>query len=159
MVSVFPWNTRTKKDYSGFFGSSLRLCHLLVVVVSVAFLCVKNVSAQEYEKRIILKHLYNRKVPIIVKVRSSFSLICNQRDKIVGPPPSSVGRAPDSCTGGRGFEPQTGPTISLLPPVPPSRPSLPPLPPSPRQSPRVNKVFTQYGVQYSLYCRVICVSH
>ena len=126
MVSVFPWNTRTKKDYSGFFGSSLRLCHLLVVVVSVAFLCVKNVSAQEYEKRIILKQLHNRKVPIIVKVTS----ICNQRDNIVGPPPSSVGRAPDSCTGGRGFEPQIGPTISLLPPAPPSLPSPPPSPPS-----------------------------
>ena len=44
-----------EKHYSGFFGRSLRLCHSFLVVVSLAFLCVKKVSAQEYEKRIILK--------------------------------------------------------------------------------------------------------
>ena len=27
---------------------------------------------------------------------------------------SSVGRAPDCCAGGRGFEPQTGPTLRVL---------------------------------------------
>ncbi len=27
---------------------------------------------------------------------------------------SSVGRAPDCCAGGRGFEPQTGPTLGVL---------------------------------------------
>ena len=33
-----------------------------------------------------------------------------EQDRLV----SSVGRAPDCCAGGRGFEPQTGPTIRVL---------------------------------------------